>query len=83
MILSTVDIRQPTLYAVIEASSSDTKAKAKAFSQALGEEYFFKIQSESFKEVLVASLLMYLDDTFSFCPTHKMHQTLLDVGKND
>ncbi len=70
----------PTLYAVLEASSSDTKAKAKAFTQVLYGEYLFKIESESFKEVLVASLLMYLDDTISSCPNHKMHQTLMDIG---
>ena len=71
----------PTLYALLEAGPSETKQKAKDFASAVYINYFSKVQSEGFKEVLLASVLMYLDETYSFFKNHKLHQTLIDIGK--
>ena len=71
----------PSMYAIIEVGSSSLKARATRFCAVVYDQYFSKIRHDKFKEVLLASVLMYLDETIPFCIENKVHRQLLNIGK--
>ena len=56
----------PSLFAIKARASSETKEKISTFVSTISSKYFSKLTSSTFKETLIASLLMYLNDTLKF-----------------
>jgi len=70
----------PSFDEFLRASPIETQDNVNRFIDLLFQQYFGKLRVRSCAAMFTATLLMYLDETWAFQPSHVVHDALIDVG---